>query len=317
MAALPCLRTEKEKRHVYQEEIAEHLSALFANAEAARRHDVTQIEEQHNTVTKEHAEAMGRAEAARESATVAKERVEHLGMLADAAEKAVETGKAECVAEHEKHGLLLQRAAEIATQKAGLQKIASDLLRPLAAGEVPGSQWRRRDRMCQELVECLRPLGLEESLALALTPALKEKVQQRGVFANKAVGFASDLLAENINKILHEIASLDSEAAQQLQNEGAAKAEVENLRATWNARVEEYIAIQNEWADKQTFANKEAESVESFAPRFQEVEQMLEAAKLRLETFSASMSKFAQLKENGVRLEHQTLGQAQTADAMV
>lgn len=316
-AVLPCLRTEKDNRHIYQEQVADILSSLFANVEAGRCADVAQIEEQCAALAKERGEAMERAETARASATAVKEKSDNLAVLADTADKALQAGRAACQAAHEKHRVLLQKGVERTTEKEGLQKIGSDLLRPLEVGEVTGAQWRRRDKMCKDLVDFLRPLGLEESLALALTPALKEKVEQRGIFAKKAVQFASDLLAGSIDNISNEIVGLEGEAAQQLQEEETLKAEADNLRAAWDASVENYNAMQNEWADQQTNANEVAEVVKSFEPRQKDIEQNLEAAKSRLEAFSANMSKFRQLMENGAKVEFPAIAQAEIAVDMV
>jgi len=196
-------------------------------------------------------------------------------------------GRAKLTADEEAFNVLLEEAWE-----------------PLKASKYSGGQWRKRDKVCADLLDKLGLIALDGSLLDALDVALKMKLDQRTHFAQTAISCAEDCFAKHKALLTERIAATGAEEAECDKAVAEAEAKFSEVQGRLTAEDKEYDELQNSWAELES-QSKEAK--DAAAALDNDVEAALsetESRKSELDAAVGVSAAFAAMLTEEPKTEH-------------
>lgn len=297
-AALPhCLAEASAERHSFQLKMLDLASDALKRLEEAGRSALKTAEEKASSLHADSAVAATDFEAAQRLATAKQEEsnaksaeVEKLRGEENAAKEEL----AEAV--KNKETFLVEKVQFVADVEA-FQKLLDDMWQPLKSGAFPGAQWRKRDKVLAELMEKLKPLGLDESLVEALLVALKLRLDQRTAFAQKAFDCAEGAFEKHKAALAERVAgtATEEETRDRMVTEAEAKVAEIHLKFTEQDKV--YDELQNAWAELETTSNAAKSKAASIETEVQAAAADIAARQADLEAALQVAASFVVLKD--------------------
>jgi len=295
-AALPhCLAAAKEDRHGFQTKVIDHALSALSTLQDDARADLAEAEAAAENFRSKSAEAQADFDSKQLVANARKEEVESKAGEVKKYQDEMNAVTGEVKAEIEKKDAFLASKATLGEEQEAFQKVLDDLWQPLKAYSFTPQQWRKRDKVCSELIEKMAPLSLEESLLDALRATLKLKVEQRSAFAQRAVA----CIEEAFTKHQAFLADRVTGAAAEEETLGAAvNAAEEKLRVAkekLEVQDKEDIDLQNTWVDLENTALAAKMSAESFDAEAKDALEEVATCKAAVDAAIAHSEAFAAL----------------------
>jgi wobble nucleotide-excising tRNase len=190
--------------------------------------------------------------------------------------------------------------ASVVTEKSAREAFLSDTWAPLKDHTLPPTQWRRRNKMVDEVMHLLESLDAEKSLQAALVIAFKQKVGERKFYASTAVRMGEEILEKSVVDFNSRIANFDLE-----KNEASEKVKAEEARVAAEVVAEQARIEEAKEAGKQHLEASEAlrvaeKETEAAACQAKELQRRLVDAQAKLDSISASLARLDDLIEREV-----------------
>jgi len=195
----------------------------------------------------------------------------------------------------EQRETLGKRREEAQAEKAAHDTFLEETWAPLKAGEIPGKEWRKRDKMIENAIQVLKRIGIDDSLEAALPPSLKAKPAERGKFGLRAVENADEILTSHVTTLTNKIDSIDeAEAEREIT---VAKENIERISTQLNESSKEFsdaadalLAAKKEESDKNVI-------LEAFEPRVKDLTASIDSCRAKLKETGEILVKFKDLIE--------------------
>lgn len=295
-AALPhCLAAAKEERHGFQTKVIDHALSALSTLQDQARSDLAEAEAAAENFRAKSVEAQADFESKKLVANARKEECESKAGEVKKYQEEVSAITSEVKAEMEKKDAFLASKATLGEAQQAFQKVLDDSWQPLKACSFTPQQWRKRDKACNDLIEKMAPLSLEESLLDALRATLKLKVEQRSAFAQRAIA----CIEEAFTKHQALLADRVTGAAAEEEALGAAVAAAEEKLCVAKGKLEvqdkEDIDLQNTWVDLENTAQAAKMSAESFDAEAKDALEEVATCKAAVDAATAHSEAFAAL----------------------
>lgn len=290
------LRTHSESRHEFQTQMIDHVAELFAAHVKHCEAGIQTAEAAVAAVHQEKAAAEATIEQAKQVAADEAQKRDSKNADMEAANKAFDAAAAAHKTAQEHENALEGELAQASTKKVTLEVIVSEKLAPLKEGNYPGNQWRQRNKLIDEFMKDLTGLDAQESLRAGVEAALKTKPAERGPFAGKCVEACEGFLAEKIKELAAVEAGGEAEKAARAEAVAQAAGAEKATKEVYDARVAEFIALDNTVLEKNTAVSELAEAIEKAAERLSERTAARDAEVAKLEMVQHQVSEFEGLK---------------------
>lgn len=303
-AALPhCLADVADDRHSFQSKMLDlTVSALSTLVEEART-ELAEAEKKAETLRSDSTVAKTDFEAAQGIADAKKAESEAKGAEVETLSKDVDAAKQEVEAAAQKKEAFLASKAGLFEEQAAFQTVIDDMWQPLKEHSMPNQQWRKRDKLLNEMVEKIKPLALEGSLVDALLVGLKMKVEQRSSFAQKALMFTEEAFEKHKAALAERIAGAAGEEAANEQAVVAAEAKLAEVKGRHAAQDKEWDEFQNAWAELETKAGDAKTSSAALENDVESAVGEVEEGKTELNAALEVAASFTTLRERPAVLE--------------
>jgi len=280
--------------HKYQETMAEVLQKLAADVEASRKTSLDAAEAKLAELGQQQegsADVTAAAETAAQAATAVRDESDK---AMKSAEQAVDEAEKQLQAAKDSAERVEMDRAVLVAEKADYEQVIEREWVELKAGTT--GNWRERNRHIDGLLEMLEKAGLDESLRDALPVALKTKLAERGVFAERAVNFADDLLKKHVASLGEKLENFESEASNRGKAVEDAKATLEEKGNEKTQSQSKFIEAENILLEKNTALQEAKSAQQSYGPRTKEAATALDEAKASLEQVQTLITQFARMR---------------------
>lgn len=295
-AALPhCLADAPAQRHAFQARIIALTTSALKDMEESAHTELKESESGAENFRSQATVARSDFEAAKQLANAKKEESDAQGVAVDKLDEEVKMVKLELEgAVQKKTDALASKEGLVAEQEA-FQKVLDDLWQPLKASTFSPQAWRKKDKCVADLVEKLRPLGIEASLISALQVALKMKLDQRSSFAQRALASAEDAFEKHKASVAQRIVDAGSEEVALDKANADAEAKLAEVQARHDKERKEYFDSQNSWAELETKAEEARNAADNLDAETQGALEEVETFKSQLNGALAISVSFAAL----------------------
>jgi chromosome segregation ATPase len=297
-AALPhCLASSKQERHGFQVKIVEATVSALKDLEEASRTSLAEAEAAAAKLQAQSDESKVNYDSAQLVANAKKDESDAKGQECENFGKEVDAAKGEVKAQIEKKDAFLAGMATLSVEQEAFQKVLEELWQPLKSASFLSQQWRKRDKCCNELVEKIKPLGLEDSLVEALKATLKLKVEQRSAFAQRALTCVEEALEKHSASFSERVAGAGAEEAARTAGVTEAEKKLAISQEKMNELDNQHMELQNVWAELETKAGEAKNSVTSTAAELEEAIEEVAECKAAVDAALAHSAAFAVLCE--------------------
>lgn len=291
------LRPARSERHRFQDGVADVLRKSFLCVQASAAASSKSIEDSiaENAVALERTNSIAGAAQAREA---------ELRSALDTATAAMSAATADVAAARQgvkeaqsKVDGMEKEHASVVTEKTAREAFMSDTWAALKDNTVAPVQWRRRNKMVDEVMHLLDGLHAEKSLQAALVIAFKQKVGERKFYANTAVRMGEEILEKSLADINTRIANFDFEKNQVAEKVKAEEAHVASKVFAEQAQIEEGTEAGKKHFEASEALRSAEKETEAAARRAKELQGQLSNAQAKLDSISASLARLDDLIE--------------------
>lgn len=255
-SALPhALASLPEERHAYQNELIEVIMGICSANESKHRAEVQADEGEVDQLEERTKQALAELESAKISAATKNGDKENKANIMLEVQQSVDKAKLVLGAEKENEKENISAQQGVIEQKKGYEEALVDVWEPLKESKLVGQTLRKeRNKAMARLTTMIATTSAPESLTSALVLALKQKVDSRTSFAQKAVGFAETSLKEHIESLSSKIESLEAKNTEVLACVTAAESALKIAEEKLQAAQDESVTAENAWCSQESAA---------------------------------------------------------------
>jgi len=292
-----CLRIVKASRHAYQTQVSEMLEKEIAGIETSHAEAASEASAkiaEHNAAEGERVAAVSASEAALEAKRAERD-VKDAGLVEAIA--AVKNAKAALAHEQtEQEGLVDSHRQRIA-EKDDLQQVLENDWKPVKEASFAWNLWRKRNHSIEQVVTMMRSIDADETLVAAVTPAMKEKLAERGPFTKKVIEQAESAMMGHAAQLDVRIGNIDTEGAERAAAVRAAEVALEAAEAHETVRQEALDNCEGEVGEQQRNHKNAVKAVEQAVPKLKRLTKAHQHEEQECERIRALVSQFKALND--------------------
>jgi len=295
-AAAPfSLRTPKATRDAMQEHIASSLIAICKGVEAGGAAAVEAKQAAVNELGAERAALLDKQSAAVFNvAEFAKKRDAVGAAVKESSTVAITTREALSQTRRQREDLEAEQSA-VESEKEKADKLLTETWLPLKAGQT----FKHRARMVDQVLKALEPTGLEESLKGALPVVLRQKPEERGSYAQKAVNFSEESLRERVASFEAKLAGFAEPLALRTSCVSAAQEALSTAEGLREERMSNLVKAEDELCDAQTKEQESNDAMKAFVPKERQATEAVAQAKEEFATIMMLVKRVEDINEAG------------------